>query len=317
MKKLLLIGSGQLGSRYVQGIIRDTVNYNITVVDSSKLSLNNAKKIWTESGGDNSLHKIFWSQTLPTDIKRYDLAIVATTSKNRAALIDYICSEVNVSYWVLEKVLAQSNKELKMIEAATSHAKNVYVNTSRRQMKWHQKIKSKFSEKPRLVKKTGKLWGLACNAIHFIDLVAWWTGQSLLSIDTKKLDKKWFESKREGYYEVTGELLAKFSGGTELVLQSLYDTKEEVLMVEFKNKDSCVIYENKGTALFSNGDILNGSLELQSEMTGPMIKKILTKDVCELPTLKESLKQHEVFLDAMLEHWNKSNNCNEKLVPIT
>ncbi len=317
MKKLLLIGSGQLGSRYIQGLIRDTVNYNIIVVDSSKLSLNKAKKIWAESGGEKSFHKISWNLTLPTDIEKYDLAIMATSSKNRAALIDYICSLVNVSYWVLEKVLAQSNKELKMIEAATSRAKNVYVNTPRRQMKWHQKIKSKFSENPRLVKKTGKLWGLACNSIHFIDLVAWWTGQSLLSVDTKRLHKKWFESKREGYYEVTGELTAKFSGGTELVLQSLHDAKEEVLMVEFNNKDSCVIYENKGTTLFSNGDILNGSLELQSEMSGPMIAKILTKGTCELPTLKESSKQHEVFLEAMLEHWNSSNNCNDKLVPIT
>ena len=88
-------------------------------------------------------------------------------------------------------------------------------------------------------------------------------------------------------------------------------------MVEFNNKDSCVIYENEGTTLFSNGDILNGSLELQSEMTGTMITKILANGACELPTLKESLKQHEVFLEAMLKHWNKSNNCNDKLVPIT
>ena len=49
VKNLLLIGSGQLGSRYIQGVIRDTVNYNITVVDSSKLSLNKAKKIWTNN----------------------------------------------------------------------------------------------------------------------------------------------------------------------------------------------------------------------------------------------------------------------------
>lgn len=317
MRNLLLIGSGQLGSRYIQGTIRNAINCNITVVDSSKLSLNNAKKIWTKSGGDKSFHKVFWTQTLPINIKQYDLAIVATSSKNRASLIDYICSKANVSYWVLEKVLAQSNKELKMIEVATSDAKNVYVNTPRRQMKWHQKIKSKIPDKIRLVKKTGKLWGLACNAIHFIDLVAWWTGQSLLSVDTKRLDKKWFKSKRNGYYEVTGELLAKFSGGTKLVLQSLHDAKEEILMVEFNKKDSCVIYENKGTALFSNGNILNGSLELQSEMTGPMIARILTKGTCELPTLKESLKQHEVFLEAMLEHWNISNNCKDKLVPIT
>ena len=317
MQNLLLVGAGQIGSRYLQGIAGETVNYNITVIDSSAHSLSAAKQRWLEAGGLCSCHKIFWGQALPNDIKNYDLAIVATSSKNRAVLIHDIAHKINVNYWVLEKILAQSNKELNIIETATSNAKQVYVNTPRRQIKWYQKIRSKFPGKPISVKINGGLWGLASNAIHFIDLVAWWTGQSLVSIDTKKLHKKWFESKRKTYFEVTGELLAKFSEGAELIMQSSTDAKEGVLMVNFINDETCAIYENKGIALFSNGDVIKGTLELQSEMTAAMVSKILTKGICELPTLKESLKLHAVFLDAMLEHWNRSNNCNDKLAPIT
>ena len=59
MKNLLLIGSGQLGSRYIQGIIREIVNYNIIVVDSSKISLNNAKKYGLNRVAKNHFIKFF------------------------------------------------------------------------------------------------------------------------------------------------------------------------------------------------------------------------------------------------------------------
>lgn len=317
MQNLLLIGAGQLGSRYLQGIAKQKSSYNIIVVDPSEFSLNLSKNRWNESDGNQSLHEISWNKTMPKDIDKYDLAIVATSARHRASIIANVATIANVSYWVLEKILAQSIQELNMIKSSTYNSKDIFVNIPRRQMKWHQKIRSKILKGPLCVKKTGGLWGLACNAIHFIDLVVWWTGESLLSIETELLHKNWFESKRKGFFEVKGELIVKFSGGSELVLQSSPDILDDVLMIKFSNKDFCIINENKGQATFSNGNILNGNLELQSEMTGSMIEKILTKGDCELPTLKESLKQHEVFLEAMLKHWNRSNNRNDKLVPIT
>ena len=48
-----------------------------------------------------------------------------------------------------------------------------------------------------------------------------------------------------------------------------------------------------------------------------MVTKILTRGICELTTLKQSLEQHQIFLEAMLAHWNFSNNLNDRIVPIT
>ncbi len=317
MKNLLLIGAGQLGSRYIQSIVKEELSYNVVVVDQSDNSLNIAKKRWVDAGGENTPHKILWTRVLPKEINAYDLAIISTSSKNRASLINYIASQVNITYWVLEKILAQSKMELDIIDKATNGAKKVYVNTPRRQMTWFKKIKSEFPEKPFQIIKSGGLWGLACNAIHYIDLVTWWTGETLISIDCNELNNDWLKSKREGYFEVTGKLYIKYSEGTELILQSSKDIIENILKVKFINNEICDIFEKKGDAFFSNGKTVNGKLELQSEMAGPMITKILTQGFCELPTLEDSSKMHAIFLNSMLSHWNTSNKKNDKLVPIT
>ena len=96
----------------------------------------------------------------------------------------------SVNYWVLEKVLAQSKQELEFINSTITDAKGIWVNTPRRLTSWHQQLKLKFYDQgPLTIKKVGGMWGLACNSIHFIDLVAWWTSESLLSVNTDRLDQ--------------------------------------------------------------------------------------------------------------------------------
>ena len=230
MLNILVVGAGQIGSRHLQGLVSVRLDLNIMVVDISNFSLDTAKLRWVEAGGNQSHHKIEWCKKIPGDIKNIDLAIVTTSSLGRATLVEQLALSVNVNYWVFEKVLAQSRQELDLIEYATSTAKNAWVNTPRRLMTWYQKLKIEFNNKGSLkIKKSGGLWGLACNSIHYIDLINWWTGESLFSVNTSKLDKIWYKSKRLGYFEVSGELLIKFSGGTELILQS-YPNKVKNIM---------------------------------------------------------------------------------------
>ena len=62
---------------------------------------------------------------------------------------------------------------------------------------------------------------------------------------------------------------------------------------------------------------VKGKLDLHSEISGPTITKILTNKTCNLPTFKESFRSHSIFLESMLNNWNKSMNKNDKAVPIT
>jgi hypothetical protein len=186
-------------------------------------------------------------------------------------------------------------------------------------MIWHQELKRKFSgQGPFRVTKSGGLWGLACNAIHFIDLVSWWTEESLLSVDNTNLSKAWYESKRAGYFEINGELRAKFSGGTELILRSDPYILEDVMHLKFRNNCLWVINEEKSTAFISGGrEFLNGIVEYQSNITATMVNKILMNGTCDLPRLEDSIKQHRIFIQAMLDHWRNFSSSTDETVPIT
>jgi predicted dehydrogenase len=317
-KKILIVGAGQIGQRHLESILQSKINVSIVIVDSSDNSLDRAKKFLKDLNIKKSLHKVYWKKTLTNENNFFDIAIIATSSKNRANIIKKISDKIQINYWIIEKILAQSKKEINLIETKLVNAKGVWVNTPRRLMTWHKKLKNQIHNKGILsVKMVGGLWGICCNSIHFIDLVCWYTGEKLISINTNNLNQSWIKSKRNGYFEVTGDLYAYFSSGTKLLLRSNPKIKKRYLYVKFTDKKTITIDEDEGVAFGNKKYILKGKLKLQSQMTGPMISKILTKGVCELPTLHESAEQHKIFINAMLNHWNTYNKCKDKKVPIT
>jgi len=317
-RSLLLLGAGQLGSRYLQGLVASVSELEITVVDPSSESLEIAKSRWNEAGGDESPHQVTWLESLPSNLQRVDIALIVTSSRGRAYLTDKIAKVIDVRYWVLEKVLTQSSGELKAIQSALADCEGAWVNTPRRMMSWHQSLKEVFASRgPLEVSYSAGLWGLACNSIHFIDLVAWWSGESFVSVDTSGLDHLWHESKRAGYFEITGELVAYFSSGTSLRLSSKEDAQAQPIQVVLSDGVVWEINETAGTAHSSSGEQLDGRIEFQSQMSGRLVDNILQQGKCDLPSLDESCSMHTIFLDAMLEHWNISQNRNDVCVRIT
>ena len=186
-------------------------------------------------------------------------------------------------------------------------------------MKWHKSLKECFyGHAPVSFSFSGGLWGLACNSVHFIDLVAWWTGESLVSVDCEDLDHNWHESKRTGYYEVNGSLKATFSGGSLLQLTSKKGASDkEHLRVELNNGVIWEIDESSGVASSSDGQRIGGRLEFQSQLSGRLVDNILQDNKCVLPSWDESSQMHSIFLNAMLNHWNSSQNRDDIFLPIT
>lgn len=318
MFNLILVGAGQLGSRYLQGLVGTESQLAITVVDPSSIALETAKARWIDAGGEHCHHRISWANDIPPKFENIDLALVVTPGKGRAELVMQISSQMAVRYWIFEKVLAQSVEELKIITRASAQSQGAWVNTPRRMMVWHQSLKKVFESKgPIKASYSGNLWGLACNSIHFIDLISWWTGEKLDFIDNKILDLNWFESKRVGYFEVAGKLLAHFSKGSILSLEARECADLLPLQIELADGTTWKIDEVNGTAISLNGDHLEGRIEFQSQLSGRLVDNILLHGRCELPTLKESAAMHAIFLEAMLKHWNLSQKRNDFCVPIT
>ena len=146
--------------------------------------------------------------------------------------------------------------------------------------------------------------------------MSWWTDEKLRKIDTSKLDSKWIESKRKGFFEVTGKITAVYSGGTSLVLESRLKGPRFKMKVEGQNS-VWGIDEIKGVAVGSNGNIITGDYEMQSSMTSKLVDDILADKNCELPKLSDSVEMHIIFLRSLLEHWNIVNSNNDDRLPIT
>ena len=314
----MLVGAGQLGSRYLQGFVSANCHLDITVVDSSLTSLARAKTRWIQAGGENCQHTIRWVEETPREVEDISVAFIVTSAKARAELVRQIDSRIGVHFWILEKVLAQSLDELEIIRRATARSLGVWVNKPFRMMSWHKSLKERFVGRgPLKANYSGTNWGLACNGIHYIDLVAWFSGESIVSVSTNSLDQQWHESKRDGYFEVTGKLQVIFSKGSSLDLESKSEARKNSFEIELSDETLWVIDENAGVARSSTGHQIGGTLELQSQLSSRLIDNVILRSQCELPTLEESISTHKVFLEALLLHWNLSQNRKDVCVPIT
>tara|TARA_B100001057_G_scaffold500752_1_gene617583 strand:+ start:4605 stop:5561 length:957 start_codon:yes stop_codon:yes gene_type:complete len=318
MKKLLLVGSGQLGSRHFQSIMKEKIDLELTILENNESSLILTKKRLSEIDSQIIPKKVKWVKDINEIENHYSFAIVSTSAKNRALLINNLSKKTSIDYWIIEKVLAQSTEELEMIRLSTSSSKKVYINTSRRQMKWFHELRSNFFKGKKLeVTKSGYLWGLACNAIHYIDLIEWWSGEIISSVDDNSLNTQWIKSSRQDYFEVNGKLIIHFSKGSKLSLISKSENIPNILKIKTNNNTTWEIIEEEGIARSSKNQSLNGVFEFQSNMTGPMISKILKTGECNLPLLEKSITQHKIFLEVMLQNWNKFIKKNDTKVPIT
>ncbi|MAU63819.1 MAG: hypothetical protein CMC38_05685 [Flavobacteriaceae bacterium] len=310
---ILICGAGQLGSRYLQGISKLRYNYNVYVFDISEKSIERAKERWNDVKKNRFFKKIFFIKNFNLIPKKIDFAIVSSLSSVRLDNVISINKNTNVNYWILEKVLAQNESQIKKMESLIYKSKGSWVNKPRREMSWYNIIKSKINvtNKIKIEIKGGK-WGLLSNAIHFIDLASWITTKKLTRIDSSNLDSNWFESKRKGFYETYGFISCEFENGSTLNIDCKNDDSPLFINIYEKNY-SWKISEINGKALRSDGLQIQGKIEMQSEITQKIITKIIQTGDCSLPKLVESANMHSTYLNNLLSN----NNLYENILPIT
>ena len=282
-------------------------------MDSSEASLALARERLAQVP-QASAHSVQFSTSLQDLPQQLDLALVVTPAHCRARVVSDLASCHQVKAWILEKVLAQSCAQLDQIERALIGNSQVWVNTPRRLMEYQAWSSAAALALPLQVRERW-LWGLACNAIHFIDLLAWWTQASVRSVNPSCLGG-WVKSKRDGFYEVCGTLEVFYTDGSTLEL-CCHSGQEPTQISVLTPQGMWLVEESLGRCRGINGQQLNGQLNFQSALTAPLVKQILQRGSCDLPTLAESIAQHQPLLDSLLKHWNRSQGCHDSVVPIT
>lgn len=312
--KILIAGAGQLGSRYLQGLIKyDSSALEVYVYDISRISLNNALNRWLEVSSGEGLHSVEFINDLSALPKSIDVAIVSSTADVRLEIVRQIFNIVDVSNWILEKILVQSLGQIEVLNNLLSKS-HCWVNTPMHMWSLYKKLTPNFYGKKLSASFSG-IPNLACNAIHYIDYISRINNTDVISINIDKLSSNLVVSKRPKFYEIQGELLVTYADGSTLVLSSGSGGNAYKVKIE---TDSCAwnIFELDGYAEEDCGDKVYGAAEFQSVLTAPLLRQIFTERACDLPTLSQSVNQHIVFLKAMQLHFSRCGYLSE-MVPIT
>ena len=320
MKRFTVVisGAGQIGSRHLQGLSSCALPLNIYIQDPSDVSLNMSQERWLEVSAFGAIpHNLILCRSLAELPRQIDVAIVASSSDARPAIVAGIAEQSQVNYWILEKVLAQSVEALQQIRNSVATAGQAWVNTPRRALSWYQAIKDTLVPgRPMEWRVEGGDWGLASNSIHFLDMFAWLTGENLEDCYTNGLDPQWVASKRSGNMEVMGRLEARFSGGSRVLLTAR--SGDVVYPSEFTDGEHVWhMDEAVGRASRSDGLTIPGLIPYQSEITGSLVETLLETGSCKLPTLDQSAQIHSVLLSSLLSHWQRHVNPFATEVPIT
>ena len=136
------------------------------------------------------------------------------------------------------------------------------------------------------------------------------------------MDSEWRESKRQGFWEFTGELSYRFSRGSDLILRSTLlaeSDKAAPVKITIRVRHGDVeIDETAGTAQGSLlQEVLQGNNPFQSELTSDLVREILETSACDLPRFEDVRDAHALYLTELLDYQRRVQQNFSPTVMIT
>jgi hypothetical protein len=329
VNNILVIGAGQLGSRHLQGLAKSTGAMNITVVEPNISNMEIAISRFKEIDGyDRHVINIFRSLSEITG-QLIDIAIIATNADIRAKITKQLLGLLDVHHIIFEKVAFQSEDQFTdIIQLLQVKGIKSWVNCPRRFYPFYQFLKEYLKGKgPLKLEAFGVDWGLACNAVHHIDLLAYLSGEMTYEVDMNQLKNEIYPSKRKNFIEFYGSFSGKSLSGNSFRLTCeknreenerpslLYriDTDEEYIMInealgiaEFFSKNSPKAHRTEEVQII-----------YQSGLTHIQVRQVLQNGFSCLPGIEESFKIHKPLLKILKDQYFQVTGKNIDELPIT
>jgi hypothetical protein len=284
--RICIVGVGNIGMRYVQGISKTFPDTELVLIDSDT-----RLKELVQLGLGNVL-------LLPSldDIEvPIDLFVVSTSCESRLSIYKR-CLELNPKYIILEKYLFKSRQEYE--ECLSLTRVPTFVN---QWMYGSKTFDCLFENEVQSVELRGSGWGLACNSVHWIDVFKRHMNITNLQVGSSTFISEVFASKRSGYEEIFGELVFEDRDSDKSF--KLIDMPDPSLEKMQKITVDGKVY------IFDYSKIIEGEKVLShfhyfSELIGGIVGEIMEHGSCHLPRLEESISQHLLIEDILdtLDH---------------
>ncbi|MAZ79882.1 MAG: hypothetical protein CMD72_03970 [Gammaproteobacteria bacterium] len=321
---IAIIGCGNIGFRHLESILNINEFKTVYIVDSSKQSLIRCQNLASSINSSyNNINYYSSIKELNSNIS-LDIAIIASNSSVRAALIKELYSKITPKHLILEKLLFTKISDLTyFLNFFKEYKSKVWVN---------QWLDSEVKYLSNLIPKnekfnltiSGSQWGLCCNSVHFIE---WFHAMSL----RKKIKitgynfKNIIEAKRSGYYEIIGSIKASSNTGNTLLLDSDgQNNPDESINIDLLSpsiKISCIWTDDRliGHYVDQEGTKkqLKEKIEYQSQRTHKVILELINSNKCNLPSYKTSYEQHLLFYPLFNEYFKENGFNTQNGIPIT
>lgn len=302
MKKILLIGCGNIGFRHLQALcVSDMAGeIDLTVIEPNA---DHHTRI-TDELARTPVGQSRLLGALPDSREQFDLAIIATNADVRRRVFDDLADKHDFAAIIFEKVLFQRIADLDAV-AARLDGVAAYVNCGRRGFPGYQMLRETLDgDVPVDYTVTGQHYALASNAIHFLDIAACLNASPLVSLDASGLDAAGAESKRAGYVEIFGTLRGQLANGAKV---SLTCAPGETLSLDIKLVGADLtgeVHEAAAKAtIIRDGVVEDLAFETRHVSGMPYLYETLLQGKgCLLPTYAESAAQHRLLLSAMNAH---------------
>lgn len=322
---ITIIGAGNIGGRHLQALASMPEPARVELYDPSPASRAQAVDRWREVAGAG--------QPMPAvlaDAKRLsthiDVAIIATPAAYRLDALAGILAMSTVRHIVLEKVLFQRasdyDKARAMVEAAGAQA---WVNTPRRMWPSYRRLAHEIGHEPQVSCRVAapRSLGLATNAIHFLDLLAFLSGSPATDLRADRLRLVADASRHRDAVEFEGTLYGFAPAGGAFEFAHLADAAAPVVVDISTPRRRILIDESRQLAHAAAA--VDGwtwrqepfGVLLQSELTHLVAADLIARDRCGLPSLAESCEVHLPYLEVLLDAYVRDTGSWTDTCPIT
>lgn len=316
-KNILIVGLGNIGNRYLEGILSMKTRLNLHLLEKNKKKTLVLKNYIKNNNFKNKI-KVYKKKNEIIG-KLFFLAIIATTANKRSIVTKYILNKTKVSNWIIEKPLGQSLNDINFFQKFF-FKKNSWVNLPRKTFENYKIIKKILNkEKIRRIEVFGNNWGMCCNGLHFINLFSWLLDEKIKKIDCNDI-KKWKRTKRKNFWEAEGKIKLVFSNNSFGILKSsISENKFKSCKVLVTTTNKRILYDETNGKIFLNGKIKlkDKKIPLLSNYVPIFLKKIIKKQKIDLPLVKSSIDEHKIFLKGLITSWNRFNKTKLRYAPIT
>ena len=316
---IAIIGCGNLGRRHLQSVVKCNYPATIYVYDINPEVFKLADEI-VKNDNINQKITVNYITSLKELPKELFAVVVASSASGRVDTVKFLLANSIINYMILEKVLFQKYDDYDEIESLLIE-KNVttFVNCPRRYYPVYSKIKEKMEGKKFNFYLHGGNWGLACNFIHYLDLLSYIAGNENIEVNISALDNEIIDSKRQGYKEITGEITGRIGNCEKFNIISEKDTENNTVLIFDSEDEKIVILESENLMYEIHNGVINCEkfeIFYQSQLTQKYIESLIESGSCQLTPYEESSCLHKAFIKPLTKYFADRGEKN-RLCPIT